>query len=192
MVIFISLLTAVLFVLLFEKPLKKNPIPFYVISAILSLATIIIQAQGIAPGGFVGEYIFPMFSKAGLGTSFFVLVMYASTFKNGSEPIKLLMPLRGQLSISGKDTVIHPVSHNVYHHDPAFRYIFYSDQKKDESQGVEKLAALCVYLLRIHLLPHLAPIYKRRTQRRCKVNTQYLYVLDHIPLVLYLQTNEGL
>ena len=99
MVIFISLLTAVLFVLLFEKPLKKNPIPFYVISAILSLATIIIQVQGIAPGGFVGEYIFPMFSKAGLGTSFFVLVMYASTFKNGSEPIKLLMPLRGQLSI---------------------------------------------------------------------------------------------
>ena len=99
MVIFISLLTAVLFVLLFEKPLKKNPIPFYVISATLSLATIIIQAQGIVPGGFVGEYIFPMFSKAGLATSFFVLVMYASTFKNGSEPIKLLMPLRGQLSI---------------------------------------------------------------------------------------------
>ena len=99
MVFFLSLLTAVLFVLLFEKPLKKNPIPFYVISAILSLATIIIQMQGIVFGGVMGKYIFPMFSKAGLGTAFFVLVMYAATFKNGSEPIKLLMPIRGQLSI---------------------------------------------------------------------------------------------
>lgn len=99
MIIFISLLTAILFVLLFEKPLQKNPIPFYVIFSILSLATIILQLQGINPGGFVGAYIYPMFTKAGLATSFFVLVMYAATFKNGSQPIKLLMSIRGPLSI---------------------------------------------------------------------------------------------
>ncbi len=99
MIIFISLLTAILFVLLFEKPLQKNPIPFYVIFSIFSLATIILQLQGINPGGFVGAYIYPMFTKAGLATSFFVLVMYAATFKNGSQPIKLLMSIRGPLSI---------------------------------------------------------------------------------------------
>jgi DMSO/TMAO reductase YedYZ heme-binding membrane subunit len=99
MVFLLSLLTAILFVLLFEKPLQKNPIPFYVIFSILSLATIISQLQGMNPGGFTGKYLYPMFTKAGLGTSFFVLVMYAATFKNGSKPIKLLMPIRGQLSI---------------------------------------------------------------------------------------------
>jgi len=99
MVFIISLLTAILFVLLFEKPLKKNPIPFYVISTIISLALIILRMQGVNPGGFMGKYIYPMFSRAALSTALFVLVMYAVTFKNGSEPIKLLMPLRGQLSI---------------------------------------------------------------------------------------------
>jgi len=99
MIFFISLLTAILFILLFEKPLKKNPIIFYVISAILSLATVVTQLLGTVPGGFTGKYIYPMFTKAGLATAFFVLVMYAATFKTGSEPIKLLMPIRAQLSI---------------------------------------------------------------------------------------------
>ena len=99
MIFFISLLTAILFILLFEKPLKRTPIVFYVISAILSLATVIMQLQEITPGGFMGKYIYPMFSKAGLATAFFVLVMYAATFKNSSEPFRILMSLRAQLSI---------------------------------------------------------------------------------------------
>ncbi len=99
MVFTLSLLTAVLFVLLFEKPLKKNPIPFYVIFTVLSLALVLLHLQGINPGGIMGTYIYPMFSRAALSTAFFVLVMYAVTFKNGSEPIKILMPIRGQLSI---------------------------------------------------------------------------------------------
>ena len=99
MIFFISVLTAILFILIFEKPLKNNPVIFYVISALLSLATVFMQLKGITPDGFIGKYIYPMFSKAGLATAFFVLVMYAATFKNGSAPIKLLMPMRAQLSI---------------------------------------------------------------------------------------------
>ncbi|MBO4458558.1 MAG: FMN-binding protein [Butyrivibrio sp.] len=99
MVFILSLLTAILFVLLFEKPLKRNPIPFYVVSALISVAIIILQLQNVSFGGYVGKYLYPMLSNAGLGAAFFVLVMYAATFENGSYPAKLLIPIRGQLSI---------------------------------------------------------------------------------------------
>ena len=99
MVFLIAILTAILFVLIFEKPLKKNPVPFYLIFAGLSLAVVIVDRLGISFEGFFGNYIYPLFSKASLGAGFFVLVMYAVTFKNGSRAIKLLMPLRGELSI---------------------------------------------------------------------------------------------
>lgn len=99
MVFLIAILTAILFVLIFEKPLKKNPVPFYLIFAGLSLAVVIVDRLGISFEGFFGNYIYPLFSKATLGAGFFVLVMYAVTFKNGSRSIKLLMSLRGELSI---------------------------------------------------------------------------------------------
>lgn len=99
MVFLMAILTAILFVLIFEKPLKKNPVPFYLIFAGSSLAVVIVDRLGISFEGFFGNYIYPLFSKATLGAGFFVLVMYAVTFKNGSRAIKLLMSLRGELSI---------------------------------------------------------------------------------------------
>lgn len=99
MVFVIAILTATLFVLAFEKPLKKHPTPFYLIAAGLSLVVVIVRCLGITFGGFFGTYVFPLIGNASLGAAFFVLVMYANTFKNGSEAIKLLMPLRGELSI---------------------------------------------------------------------------------------------
>ena len=99
MVFVIAILTAILFVLAFEKPLKKHPTPFYLGAAGLSLAVVVVKCLGITFGGFFGTYVFPLIGNASLGAAFFVLVMYANTFKNGSEAIKLLMPLRGELSI---------------------------------------------------------------------------------------------
>ncbi|MCR5428137.1 MAG: FMN-binding protein [Lachnospiraceae bacterium] len=40
-----------------------------------------------------------MFAKGGLAGALFVLVMSANAFPNGSRPIKLLMPIRGEMSI---------------------------------------------------------------------------------------------
>lgn len=99
MVFAISILTAILFVLIFKKPLKKNPVVFYLGSVGLSLAVAVLKWLGISFSGFFGEYIYPLFDRAAFGTGLFVLVMYAATFKNGSKAMKLLMPLRGELSI---------------------------------------------------------------------------------------------
>ena len=96
-----ALFIAVLTAFCLDKPLKKCPAAFYITAAVLTVASIVItQSDIIISNRFVRDNVLGIFSRGALGTAFWALVMWAGALPNGSLPIKKLMPIRGELSIT--------------------------------------------------------------------------------------------
>lgn len=96
-----AILIAVLTAFCLDKPLKKCPAAFYITAAVLTVASIVITQSDInITSRFVRDYVLGIFSRGALGTAFWAEVMWAGALPNGSAPIKKLMPIRGELSIT--------------------------------------------------------------------------------------------
>ena len=101
MLLIISLAIALIVAFILDKPLKKCPAAFYISVAVLTVASIVItQSDVTISSRFVREYVLGIFSRGALGTAFWALVMWAGALPNGFAPIKKLMPIRGELSIT--------------------------------------------------------------------------------------------
>lgn len=101
MLFLIAILIAVLIAFCLDKPLKKCPAAFYITAAVLTIASVIITKSDITISSrFVRDYVLGIFSRGALGTAFWAVVMWAGALPNGSAPIKKLMPIRGELSIT--------------------------------------------------------------------------------------------
>ena len=100
--LFLISLSIALFVAFFlDKPLKKHPTAFYLTAAVLTAVSIIVlQSDVIISSRFVRDYVIGIFSRGALGCAFWAVVMWAGALPNGSAPIKKLMPIRGELSIT--------------------------------------------------------------------------------------------
>ena len=101
MLFLISLFIAVLVAFCLDKPLKKHPAVFYITAAVLTAASVLIAQSDIGISSrFVRDYVLGIFSRGALGAAFWAVVMFAGAMPNGSAPIKKLMPIRGELSIT--------------------------------------------------------------------------------------------
>ena len=101
MLFLIALIIALFVAFFLDKPLKKHPTPFYAAAAVLTAASIIIlQSDAEISSRFVRDYVIGIFSRGALGGAFWAIVMWAGALPNGSAPIKKLMPIRGELSIT--------------------------------------------------------------------------------------------
>ncbi len=84
-----------------DKPLKKCPAAFYVSAAVLTIASVVISKSDITISSrIVRDYVLGIFSRGALGAAFWAVVMWAGALPNGSAPIKKIMPVRGELSIT--------------------------------------------------------------------------------------------
>ena len=96
-----ALFIAILIAFCLDKPLKKCPAAFYISAAVLTVASVVITQSDInISNRFVRDYVIGIFSRGALGTAFWAVVMWAGAMPNGSAPIKKLMPIRGELSIT--------------------------------------------------------------------------------------------
>lgn len=96
-----ALFIALLIAFCLDKPLKKCPAAFYISAAVLTLASVVITQSDInISSRFVRDNVLGIFSRGAMGTAFWVVVMWAGALPNGSAPIKKLMPIRGELSIT--------------------------------------------------------------------------------------------
>ena len=96
-----ALFIALLIAFCLDKPLKKCPAAFYISAAVLTVASVIITQSDITVSSrFVRDNVLGIFSRGALGTAFWAVVMWAGALPNGSAPIKKLMPIRGELSIT--------------------------------------------------------------------------------------------
>lgn len=114
MLFLISLAIAVLTAFLLDKPMKKRPAVFYITAAVLTVISIIIKQSDIAVNGFFSDYVLGIFTRGAIGAAFWAVVMWAGALPNGSLPIKKLMPIRGELSITAAIlTLSHIVTYGV-------------------------------------------------------------------------------
>lgn len=115
MLFLIALIIALLTAFLLDKPLKKNPTVFYVIAAILTAVSVmILQSDITISSRFVRDYVIGIFSRGALGAAFWAVVMWAGALPNGSAPIKKLMPIRGELSITAAVlTLSHVITYGI-------------------------------------------------------------------------------
>lgn len=96
-----ALIIAVFIAFCLDKPMKKHPAVFYLTAAVLTAGSIIVMQSGIEiSSSFVREYVIGILSRGALGAAFWALVMWAGALPNGSAPVKKLMPIRGELSIT--------------------------------------------------------------------------------------------
>lgn len=101
MLFLIALFIAVITAFCLDKPLKKCPAAFYVTAAVLTMTSVVITQSDInISSRFVRDYVLGIFSRGAMGTAFWAVVMWAGALPNGSAPIKKLMPIRGELSIT--------------------------------------------------------------------------------------------
>lgn len=101
MLFLIALIIALFVAFFLDKPLKKHPTAFYVTASVLTACSIILLQSDIdISNRFVRDYIIGIFSRGALGAAFWAVVMWAGALPNGSAPIKKLMPIRGELSIT--------------------------------------------------------------------------------------------
>ncbi len=101
MLFLIAILIAVFIAFCLDKPLKKCPAAFYITAAVLTVASVIITKSDInISSRFVRDNVLGIFSRGALGTAFWAVVMWAGALPNGSAPIKKIMPIRGELSIT--------------------------------------------------------------------------------------------
>ncbi len=101
MLFIISLIIALFTAFILDKQLKKRPVIFYIAAAVLTAASIIIAQSDITiSNSFVRDYALGIFSRGALGAAFWAVVMFTGALPNGSAPIKKLMPVRGELSIT--------------------------------------------------------------------------------------------
>lgn len=101
MLFIISLLIALFTAFILNKQLKRRPVIFYVAAAVLTAASIVAAQSDITiNNSFVRDNVLGMFSRGALGAAFWAVVMFTGALPNGSAPIKKLMPIRGELSIT--------------------------------------------------------------------------------------------
>ncbi len=101
MLFIISLVIAFFIAFCLDKPLKKCPAVFYIAAAVLTAASVVVAQSDITISSrFVRDYVLGIFSRGALGAAFWAVVMWAGALPNGSAPIKKLMYVRGELSIT--------------------------------------------------------------------------------------------
>ena len=114
----ISIILTALLIFIGRKFIKKHSILCYIVTGIISLLIIIASYSGSISSfpPFIKNNIMPLFTKSTFATSIFVVVMYTGALKNGSKLMKILMPIRAELSIIASIlTLAHNISFGRYH-----------------------------------------------------------------------------
>lgn len=79
---------AIIFVLCLGNNLRKHPLPYYIVSAIIALGVIYCTHKGVRFPSFINLWIYPIFARAALAGSLFIIVMITGALPNGSKLVK--------------------------------------------------------------------------------------------------------
>lgn len=97
MEILISFVIVAAFVAVFRAPLQRYPVVFYLLAAALDVVHISGVLKSVAPAVWVLAY--PYLQRSLIAIALLVIVMWVGTLPSGSTLCRILMPIRGNLSI---------------------------------------------------------------------------------------------
>ncbi len=123
MLFIIALIFACIFIYFLQKPFKKYSFVFFSAALAVTVFTSIFDFRNM-PDFF--NYVIGLFTSGVLGTAFWCVVMWTGALPNGSKLIKVLMPIRAELSILA---AIFTLSHTIYYGKSYFFKMFSMQQK---------------------------------------------------------------
>lgn len=183
MLFLIALISVAVFIYVCHNLLKKNPYIFYGIAVILTVATVFIDFTGLP--SWINKYVLGLFTKGVLGTAMFVFVMYAGALKNGTTIVKVLMKIRGELSITAAMLVL---AHNITYGKVYFVALF----SKPESMPANRLVAAIISVILITLMviltitsfPSIRKKMKAKNWKKLQRSAYIFYGLTYVHIML--------
>ena len=137
--------------------LRRHAVLCYVIACLLSLGTIALVWSGSVPDT---RWIVPMFTQGGLAGGLFIAVMFAGAVPSHSRFYRLVIPIRGELSILAS---ILTLGHNI-----AFGKTYFLRLFSGAAMAWNLMAAAVCSLLMIAIMLPLFITSFRRVRRRMK------------------------
>lgn len=95
----IALLCCIVLVVPLAKPLKRHPVPFYIVA--LALVCLYWFGTSTNATGDLWSYFMPLMQRCALAFMLFTVVMFVGVLDEGSALRARLIPIRRQLSILG-------------------------------------------------------------------------------------------
>ena len=187
MIFLISLVLAVLAIALGRGFIKKHPVVCYCIAGIIAAALAVctaVQAQAHFPM-WLRTWVWPVFAKCSFASALFVIVMYTGVFSNGSKMIKILMPVRGEISIIAS---VLTLGHNISYGQTYFKMLFVrpmSMQKNVLAAAAVSIVMICIMLpLFITSFPSVRKKMKARNWKRLQRLAYVFYGLMYVHVML--------
>ncbi len=179
MLFFISMILAIAFVVLLNKPIKKYSNVFYIVSAVISF--LVAMGWLNSENQFINSYMFSLFKRAAFSTGLWVIIMWAGALKNGSKPLKIIMPIRGELSIIAS---ILSLGHNISFGKFYFKSLFISPQILNSYQLVAAVSSVILIIIMVPLAIISFPrIRKKMPAKKWKKYQRTAYIFY---VVLYI------
>lgn len=185
----ISILLTLFIILIGRNFIKKHSKLCYALSAVISISLIIASYSGVLSNvsPFIKAHILPLFTKSAFATSLFVIVMYTGALKNGSKLMKVLMPIRAELSIIASIlTLAHNIIFGKYH------FVTLFTNPKSMSINMLLAAIISVILIAIMLplmITSFPSIRKKMKYKTWKKIQRFAYVFygliyTHVMLIM--------
>lgn len=192
MLFLISLISSLVFFVVFHKSIKRMPVMFYLLTTGVVLylfGSYLLNVYEWWPDWFM-NYIVLQFSRGSLSTAVFALVMYLGVF-NAKKPYVLhLKSIRGEMSIIG---CILALGHNVYYGIYYFVHLFTNTSELE----LPYIIATCTTLILILIMLPLMITSFRCVRRRMKTSnwkklqriSYVFYVLLYVHIMIVLTAN---
>ena len=185
MIFLISLALAALFIWGCAKPLKKHPAVFYIATIVIALAVIGCTRGGVSFPVWFQNWVWPLASRGAFATALFAAVMWTGALPNGSKSIRLLMPIRGELSILA---CILTLAHNISYGRTYFRFLFAQPGRLPANQLAAAICSLVLIIIMLPLFVTSFPVVRKKMNARSWKRLQRLaygfYALLYVHIML--------
>ncbi len=148
MIFLISLALTAVLIAVGKGFLKKHAVVCYLIAAALSASVVVCGLTGVSDvfPEWVQTWVWPIFARSAFSTALFVAVMYAGAVPRGSRWMRVIMPIRGELSIIAS---ILTLGHNITYGKTYFLMLLTRPERLPMNQllaSVCSLAMLCIMM----------------------------------------------
>ncbi|MBP1736230.1 MAG: hypothetical protein H6Q60_111 [Oscillospiraceae bacterium] len=146
MLLLLALCISFAFIITCRVLIRKRPAVFYAAAVIIAVLVFLATSTGAVTElpKWVQYWIVGLFSRGALATALFIFVMYAGALPTGSRLIKVLMPIRAELSILA---AILTLCHNATYGTTYFVFMFTKPALLSSNQfaaGVITIILICL------------------------------------------------
>ena len=196
MTLLISLIITFLLIGIGHDFIKKNANLCYIIAGLISILLIIAEYTGISSNFplWLNRSVLSIFTRSAFSTALFIVVMYTGALKNGSKLIKMLMPIRAELSIIAS---ILTLGHNIIYGKTYFVKLFTNPGSIRGNVLLAAIVSLVSILIMLPLMITSFPKVRKKIQpRKWKKfqRTAYLFyglVYVHVMLLMMPSAFNG-